>query len=192
VYEPRKEMTRGSPAPVTAAVTLERSALPSKVLRRPGAAEETGVVVSCLLQARLTASKYQFDLDEKGWIERSFLTTDTARWSWYATPKVGGTHTLVLNVRPIVKLRPTDDKTRSLASIKGVNPAEDSNVQQYETSVHVNVPWTERPQETMSRLAATFKIAESLVAALTALIVAVVALGAVLGIRSRRNKRATS
>jgi hypothetical protein len=44
----------------------------------------------------------------------------------------------------------------------------------------------------MSRLAVTFKIAESLVAALTALIIAVVALGAVLAIRSRRNKRGPS
>jgi hypothetical protein len=94
------------------------------------------------------------------------LTADTARWSWYVTPKVGGTHTLTLKVRPIVKEQREDRTTPASVS------AENSNVQEYETSVDVKVPLTERPQETMSRLAATFKVAEGLVTALTALVAA--------------------
>lgn len=91
----------------------------------------------------------------------------------------------MLNLRPIVRVRPRDSTTEADVSV------EDSNVQQYETSVHVNVPWTERPQETMSRLAATFNIAEGLVQAMTLLVVAVVSLGAAVGVR-RTKKRSRS
>jgi hypothetical protein len=183
LYEPRKKMTRGDSAAVTAAVTLDRSLPRDEVLRRTGAAEEPGVVVSCRIEAQLRASEYAFEVSEKGWVERSFLTTNTARWSWYVTPKVGGTHTLVLYVRPIMKVRPAQPFAD--ASVDAAR----SNVQQYEVSVDVNVPWTERPQETMSRLAATFKVAEDLVKAMTAVVVAAAALGAALGVRRRRKKR---
>ena len=177
-------MTRGDSEVVRAAVTLNQSTPPNRVLHRTGAAEEPGLVVSCRVQAELTASKYQFELDETGWVQRSLYTADTARWSRYVTPKVGGTHTLTLKLRPIVKVQREDRTTKASVS------AENSNVQEYETSAHVMVPLTERPQETMSRLAATFKVAESLVTALTALVAAVIALGAVLGIR--RKKRAAA
>ena len=68
--------------------------------------------------------------------------------------------------------------------------AEDSNVQEYETSVHVNVPWSEKPAETMSQVAATLKVAEGLVQAMTLFVAAVVALLAALGIRRHKRKRA--
>jgi hypothetical protein len=54
------------------------------------------------------------------------------------------------------------------------------------------VPWTERPQETMARLASTLKVAEGLVKAMTLLTLALVAFGAALGIRRRRTRRATA
>jgi hypothetical protein len=185
LYEARKEMTRGDTDTVTAAVTLDQSVPRDKVLHRRDdvTAEEPGLVVSCRIQARLNASQYQFEVGDKGWVARSLLTTDTAHWSWYVTPKIGGTHTLVLDVRPILTLNNTETEQVS---------AEVSNVQEYETSVHVRVPWTERPQETMSRLAATFKVAEGLVKAITLLMVALVALGAALGIRGRQRKRSAS
>jgi hypothetical protein len=185
LYEARKEMTRGDADTVTAAVTLDQSVPRDKVLHRrdDATAEEPGLVVSCRIQARLNASHYQFEVSDKGWVARSLLTADTAHWSWYVTPKIGGTHTLVLDVRPILTLNNTETERVS---------AEASNVQEYETSVHVRVPWTERPQETMSRLAATFKVAEGLVKAITLLIVALVALGAALGIRGRQRKRRAS
>ena len=184
LYEARKKMTRGDADTVTAAVTLNQSVPRDKVLHRRDdvTAEEPGLVVSCHIEARLNASHYQFEVSDKGWVARSLLTTDTAHWSWYVTPKIGGSHTLVLDVRPIVTLRNSQTKQVSV---------ETANVQEYETSVDVRVPWTERPQETMSRLAATFKVAEGLVKAITLLIVALVALGAALGIRGRRRKRAS-
>jgi hypothetical protein len=182
VYEARKEMTRGSTTTVVAAVTLNGSLPPSRVLHRPGAAAEPGIVVSCRLQAQLSASKYDFDIDDRGWVERSLLTSDTARWAWQVKPKVGGNHTVFLNVRPIVR----SDKAGYL------HAAEGSDVQQYETSVHVNVPWSERPQELMSRLAATFHVAEGMVKAMVGFVLAVAALLAALGIRRRRNKRLES
>jgi hypothetical protein len=177
-------MTRGDTHTVRAAVTLERSIPPDELLHREDATAEPGIVVSCLLQAELTASKYEFEIDPTGWKERSLQTTDTARWSWYVTPKIGGENSLVLKVRPIVRLRPEDDA-------EDVSAREfESNVLEYETLAHVDVPWTERPQETMSRLAATFKVAEELVTALTALVVALVALAAALGIRRFRKRKA--
>ncbi len=183
LYEARREMTRGDAETVAAAVTLDASTPPDQILRRGGAADEPGVIVSCRVQARLVASPYEFELSERRWIERSLLTGDTARWSWYVTPKVGGMHTLVLNVRPIMKVLQTDGVPTSVVAAGG------SNVQEYETAVHVEVPWTERPQETMSRIAATLKVAEGLVRAATALLAALLALVTVLGIRRRRKGR---
>lgn len=185
VFDPRIEMTRGDTNTVNAAVTLGRSVPPDEIIRREGAVAEPGVVVSCLLRAELTASKYEFEIDPTGWVERSLQTTDTARWSWYVTPKIGGANSLVLKVRPIVKIRPED----SAAEEASVSEFE-SNVLEFETSAHVDVPWIERPQETMARLAGTFKVAEELVTALTALVAALIALGATLGIRRFRQRKA--
>jgi hypothetical protein len=186
VFQPRKEMTRGETNTVLAAVTLEQSLPPARVLHRRGATEEPGVVVSCRVQARLSGSHYDFDIEAEDWIERSLLTTDTARWSWYVTPKIGGEKSLVLQVRPIVKFR-------GVAGDNILASASRSSVQEYETSVHVGVPWSDRPQETMTRLAATFNVAEGLVKALTGLLVALAALGsAVLGLRFWKKKRQPS
>ena len=186
VYQPNAKMTRGDSETLTAAVTLNQSVPPARILHRPGAAEEPGVVVSCRVQAKLDYSHYQFEVSPTRWVERSLLTTDTARWSWFVKAKIGGSHTLVLNLRPIVMLR------REAGSPAAIALSSPSNVQLYETAVDVSVPWTERPQETMTRLAATFEVAESLVKTLTGLVLALIALGAVLGIRRRhgRKKRA--
>jgi hypothetical protein len=183
LYEAKTDMRRGDSETVTAAVTLNQSAPPEKVLHRPRATEELGVVVSCQIEARLSSSPYQFDVNPTGWVTRSLLTTDTARWTWYATPKIGGTHTLVLSLRPIVRVQQP-------ASTTPISVSAQSDVQQYETEVHVNVPWNERPQETMTRLAATFGVAQTLIEAMTAFVVALVALGTALGIRRHRRKRA--
>jgi hypothetical protein len=175
-------MTRGDAGTVTAAVTLDQSVPREKVLHRSNdvTAEERGLVVSCRIEARLSPSHYQFDVREKGWVARSLLTSNTARWTWYVTPKVGGTHTILLEMRPILTLRNAGSDEVS---------AETASVQQYETSVRVKVPWTERPQETMSRLAATFKVAEGLVRAMTLLLVALLSLAAALRVRARRKRR---
>lgn len=184
-YEKRRDMTRGDTEVVKAAVTLNQTVPPRKVLDRVGAEGVPGIVVSCSLQARITASRYEFDIEQNGWVPRSLLATDTARWAWDVTPKVGGQHTIVLSVRPIaVQEEPLDDSTQILAS------EEDANVQQYEINVAVNVPWTERPAEFMTQVAATLAVAEEVVKAFTALIVAGAVLLGALGIRRSRRRRA--
>lgn len=183
VYKPSQQMTRGDTATVTAAVTLDRNMLPSRVLESVGAVAAPAIVVSCAIEAQLSASLYDFNLSEHEWVPRSFLTSDTARWTWYVGPKIGGTQTLVLDVRPIVKLHHVDEPEAS-------DIVERADVQSYPITVQVRVPWTERPAEIMSRLAGTFKLAQRLVEGTTGLLLALVALGAAAGIRRSKAKRA--
>jgi hypothetical protein len=110
---------------------------------------------------------------------------NTAQWTWYVGPKIGGNQTLLLDVRPIVKIRRPGEQD-SFAS------AESANIQTYPIKVHVDVPWTERPAELMSRLADTFKVAQGLIEAMTGVLTALLALAAVLGIRRARSKSAGS
>jgi len=182
VYEENKEMKVGDSDTVRAAVTLDQSSPPEKVLPRTDAASGPGLVVSCRLQARLTASQYEFEVNDSDWIERSVFETDTARWVWHVTPKLGGDHTLTLFVRPIVR-------QREEGGASDVSLATESDVRDYETRVHVNVPWNKRPEEFMTRTASTLNVAEGLVKALTALTLAVLALlAAVVSLRNWRTK----
>jgi hypothetical protein len=180
VYESDKQMTLGDSDVVRAAVTLDQSTPPDKILQRTGAAQETGLVVSCRLQARLSASPDAFDVSETGWISRALLASQTQRWDWHVTPRIGGTHTLILYVRPIVKT--------TYHNVEEALAAE-SDVRDYATRVHVNVPWNKRPEEFMTRVASTLNVTTGLVKAFAALIVA---LGAVLtalrGLRGRRSR----
>jgi len=175
VYQAETTMTRGDPSLVAAAVTLDQTTPPDQLLRRSGATGESGFLVSCHVQARLGASQYSFELDQTDWVDRSLLTANTARWSWYVRPKIGGTQTLVLQVRPVVKIRAGNADTTTAAE-------GNASIAEFETKVHVTVPWTERPQETMTRLAATFNVAEGLVKAMTGLLTAVLALFGALGL----------
>jgi hypothetical protein len=176
-------MTRGRSATVQAAVTLGQTVPANRVLHQKGAIGRPGLLVSCRVEAKLSASRYDFGVDPTNWVSRSFLSSDTEHWLWYVTPKIGGVHTVVLYVRPIVSVR----RLRSGAAESTL--AANSDVQQYEISVRVHVPWTQRPQEMMSRLAATFKVAQSLVEAVSGLIAALLALAGAVGIRRRRGER---
>jgi hypothetical protein len=153
------------------------------VLPGTDAVGEQVETVSCLLQARLTASRYEFDINDSGWIDRSLHTSDTASWVWTVTPKVGGDHTLTLFVRPVVKL--------TEGPVSATSRAAQADIRDYATDVHVNVPWNKRPEEVMIQIASTLNVAEGLVKALTAVIVAVGALVAVItGLRKRQTRRA--
>lgn len=181
VYDGRQHMTRGDTSPVTAAVTINPNAQPREVLQSTGATAGPPSIVTCSISAQLTASPYQFNVSDPGWQTRSFLTTDTASWVWYVGPKLGGTHTLLLSIRPIVAMRST-------TSQGGYVSTSSSDIQQYEIGANVSVPWTERPAEIMSSIAANLKVAQGLVEATTALIVALVALAAALGFKRRSNR----
>jgi hypothetical protein len=186
VFERRLRMQRGDAETVTAAVTLNLTAPPETILRRVGAQDEPGLVVSCNVSARLVASKYEFKVDETRWITRSLLTADTARWSWFVTPKIGGDHEIRLEFRPILAARPEDP-----ADIESAQ-AEDFDIRPVDISVHVDVAWDEWLNEQMSRLARTFKTGEGMVKAMTVLVVALTALGAALGIKRKKNKRSAA
>jgi hypothetical protein len=174
-------MTRGNTSTVTAALTINRSVRAPEVLRSEGAVAAPAIVVSCLVDAQLTASPYDFNLNDQRWIERSFLTADTAKWSWFVGPKIGGTQPLVLKLRPIVEMRRVNSSFVT---------AETSNVQQYEIRASVSVPFSERFPEVMSRIAASFKVAQSLVESITGLLTALAAFLAFVGIKRWRKKRA--
>jgi hypothetical protein len=182
VYEASKEMKVGDSETVRAAVTLDQSAPPEEVLPRTDAVGAPGVVVSCLIQARLSASKYEFENDNSVWIDRSVYETDAAQWVWSVTPKLGGDHTLTLFVRPIVR-------EREERGVSDTSRAIEANIRDYTTRVHVSVPWNRRPEELLTQLASMLNVAEGLVKALTALILAISALvGAIAGLRHWRKR----
>jgi hypothetical protein len=168
LYESRRHMRQGDTETVGAAVTLNRTAPRERLL--PGAdGEDAGVVVTCRLQARLDAAQDDFDVSDEGWVERSLLGGDTATWRWFVTPKLGGTHSLTLRVRPIVRQRPTGRPSEA-------DVAAASAIREYEARVDVDVPWNKRPEELMTRMASVLGVAEGLIKALTALLVAALAL----------------
>ena len=181
VYVPDVAMTRGSTAAVTAAVTLDRSVVPERVLRSARATEAPAIVVSCIVDARLAGSEYAFTINDRSWQARSFLIANTARWAWYVSPKIGGDQALSLEVRPIVSVRYASNRSPPVS-------AANASLETYPVKVHVDVPWTERPAELVSRVADTLKVAQGLVEAMTGLLVALAGLLTAAGIRRKRVK----
>lgn len=188
VYQAKQDMTRGKSAVVTAAVTVDATVPAAKVLRRATAVAEEAFIVSCRLQARVRASAYDFSIDQKGWTSRSLLTTDTARWQWYVTPKTGGTHTLILELRPVVRVR--RESPTGAPKTSDIGDIDTADVASYETTAHVSVPWSQRPAALMTVSAKTLGVAEGLVKSVTAMLLAVAALvGAWRVVRRRGGKR---
>jgi hypothetical protein len=136
-------------------------------------------MVSCVIDAQLTAAPRQFDVGPSAWVERALLTTSTARWHWFVTPLEGGSHTLMLSIRPVVHVRRFHAGTGEDLLVSG------STVFEYPIAVRVRVPWTQWLPQQMSSLAATLNVAKGLIEAITALLLAALALAAVLGLRKR-------
>jgi hypothetical protein len=174
-------MKRGSTATVTAAITLNRSVTPEQVLRSAGATEAPAIIVSCIVDARLSGPEYTFAINDRSWQSRSFLTANTAHWIWYVGPKIGGSQALSLQVRPIVSVRYAKNPN-SLVS------AENANIETYPIQVHVDVPWTERPAELMSRMADMLKVAQGLVEAMTGFLIALAGFLTAAGVKRKRAK----
>ena len=154
-------MTRGEAELVTAAVTLNHTIPRDQILRRKGVTESQGLLVSCRLQARRSPQRISSVLTSPvgGAIGAD---TETPRWSWYVTPKLGGSHTLVLALRPIVVTANV-----SASGVESARRAESSDVQHYETRVNVKVPVSERSQGILSTVAKTLDLAKAVVTALT-------------------------
>ena len=182
VYKPNVRMTRGDSTMVTAAVTVDYTLPPAEVLPGPGSVSSPRkTLVSCIVEAQLSGSSWDFNIDNTRWVQGSFYTADTVSWSWYVGPKLGGTHILTLRVKPFV----------DRAQAGSVPTASGSDVVPFFIRAHVNVPWREFPAVVMSSLAANFKVAQGLIESLTGLILALGGLGTALHIKRRRARRRT-
>lgn len=139
-FQPQAEMTRGETGTVALAVTLARDVPPADVLGQPGASEEKGLLVACVLQARLLAPTGQFTVDAEGrdWQSRSLETQDTAEWLWQLTPRLSGSYAVSVELRPVVRIADIDGTSRERALRK-------ANIRTYKTTVHVVLPPAERP-----------------------------------------------
>jgi hypothetical protein len=185
-YKPNLEGTRGEDQTVGALVTLDPT--PSdEILGQQGETASEGILVSCTLNARLLPLADAFDVDNENWIPGSLKSADTVKWYWGVTPKIGGDHSLLLEVRPFMEARDQDSLTGDPSS-QPYTESDPNNVQRYKINAHVNVPWFEKPLEWTSRIAALLNAGESVVKALGLFIAAVIALGATLGIRRHRRQ----
>lgn len=171
-------MTRGDSTSVTAAASVDFALPPREVLPGSGTTESKGIILTCTIEARLNASPWDLNISNTGWMSASFLTSETVTWTWYVSPKVGGTQTLILSVKPFVKESGSAEPT-----------PEQYDVANYTITAHVHVPWTQVPAEIMSSIAANLKIADGLVKAATTLVLAVLALLTATGLKKRRKKK---
>ena len=139
-FQSQTEMTRGETGTVVLAVTLDRDAPPAAVLGRAGAIEEEGLLVACVLEARLRAptDRFSVDADQLGWQKLSLETRDTARWVWQLTPKATGSHAVSAELRPVVLIKDLDGTSRGRS-------LREADVATFETTVHVVLAATERP-----------------------------------------------
>src|SRR5215211_8429988 len=103
VFDPEMRMTRGSSFTVKAIVTLKTQLPPDEVL--PGrAATSAPLYVACEVEGSLSGDSEEFGIQPAGWQSRSLVGGQDADWTWLVKPKVGGTHSLVMALRPVVKI----------------------------------------------------------------------------------------
>jgi hypothetical protein len=101
VYPRSAKMDVDNASTITAQVTLDQQTPAVQVIESEDATDKRGVVVSCLLGARLRASAAEFAVEPAGWMRQS-LYSGPAEWAWQVTAKRAGTHHVILDVRPFV------------------------------------------------------------------------------------------
>lgn len=174
VFDRELEMRVGRATAVPVEVTLDRAAGPQVV----GGLTRVPVRVTCEVKARLVGAKLDFSVEPEDWQTESLRTRPTAQWSWLVTPQRTGTATLVLEMTPVLRIdQPGPDPTSGSAS-------RDGSTHDEFLTVHVTAPWYESLAVWLDRLGALLTSAKGAVVALTALLVAVVALAAL--VRKRR------
>jgi hypothetical protein len=167
IYDSRMEMALDEPKPVTAVVTLNKSAAPREVLPgRPGATARP-ILATCEVQARLRADREDFGVDPDSWAPRTLLEGQDARWTWLVRPKRGGSHTIVLELQPVVKI--TDENTKQTS-------AQSFTTESFESTVRVKVPPDVGASSFFSRIAGVFNDAGAAGQALLGLLVTAAAL----------------
>ena len=151
---------------MTAAVKLYATPADA-VLHRQGTPDEQ-VKVSCVIEAQLVPDSHEFTIEPTGWVTRSFLNRDTARWVWQVTPTKGGDHSIILALRPVVRL----DQHAVGSDLETVETTE---VVPYKVGVHVAVPWYSKPSDLMHQVTGLLIDAKAMFAALAATLVALIA-----------------
>lgn len=159
-------MEFGDSSTLTATIKLYRQ-LPSVTLWRKLPASRR-VLVSCVVQARLRPAGGEFSVDTRSWVDRSFLTSDAAQWSWQLTPKQKGLHDVVIDFRPVVVTQERELGNRTFA--------ENANVISHITKVRVTVPWYVAPSEWMHSVTGLLIDAKAMLVALAGVLGAVIAI----------------
>lgn len=179
IYNPTEGMRRENSKIIEAAVTLRTELPPQEILKTKEAVAEE-LLVSCVIEAELRADEAEFGIQPQGWKSQSLLTSETARWTWFVTPKRGGKHELVLAFRPVIAVADKSETSRELLGVE-------ASTQPYRIMVDVSVPGDQWVADKFDRATALLKSAEGMVTAFAALAVAIIAL---LAVKWRRGKSA--
>ncbi len=177
IYDPEMEMVRGDAKLVEAAVTLDVGTLPEQILDVEGPAVRQ-VLVSCKVEAELRSDSNEFEIKEPGWQPQQLTTQRTAHWNWFVTPKLRGTHEIVLAVRPVVVIVETNIGAESKES--------DATEVPHPISVVVSIPWYERLPEILERTKNVLASAKETLLALGGVVSAILI---ILGLVRRSRRR---
>jgi len=172
VYDPDIIMTRGLSSSVTAVLTLKGQLPPDQILPGAGARSET-LYVTCRVDGMLLSDNEEFDIQSADWQPRSLVGDQDAKWVWIVKPKVGGTRTLILSLRPMV----------TLSDSSGVLYTQAMTTASFESAVHVKVPPDQTVTGAATRAKLMFDSLSALAKSMTVLIGALCALGVALGCR---------
>jgi hypothetical protein len=178
IYDPDMEMTLKESKTVTALVTLNTKIPPDQLLPNRGAKADA-IYVACEIEARLSGGVDEFTIQPADWQSRSLVGTQDAKWTWIVAPQVGGTRSLVMELRPIVKR-----ENRS----KGGTNSEILTTASFESTVHIKVPADQRISDMAIRSRVVFNDLTGAAKALYALVLAIFVLAGVLGGRSLKQR----
>lgn len=167
VYPTRLTMVRGETTTVRVAVTLLTDLPPEKVLdtglvdAQPATRQ---VLVTCTIQARLLGAAADFTIEDRDWLSQTLLTSPTATWTWFVTPKRESAVILTLQVRPVVLVRGDRAGTDELPT--------QATTAEFPITTFVSVPTRERAQEQLDAVTGLLTSVEGAIAALVALLLA--------------------
>jgi hypothetical protein len=165
-------MHYGNSQPITATVALVNTKIPP-----PKALDTQGkiagpLLVSCVIEAELRAAKAEFDIEPQSWQLRSLHTSDTARWTWFVTPKLGGRQELELAFRPVIAVKVEQERENA----DPLPREEMASEHTYPIMVNVAVPRDQWMAEKFDRVTVLFKSAAGMITAFTLLVAAFIAL----------------
>jgi hypothetical protein len=180
IYDPDIQMTLGVSKTVTAVVTFDTELPPEKILPGQGATSEK-ILVACEIQGQLRGDSREFSIQPSEWESRSVVGAQNAKWTWIVVPQVGGTHTLVVDLKPIVRVEDP-------AVAAGVT-SEDLTTNSFESTVHVGVPADQRISDMANRARVVFDNLSALMKALLGFLTAMAAVFTTRWFKGRRDSR---